>query len=427
MTVILTNAQYIDWQSLKIESVDILVEEGLTGGIRILDSVEKFDIDKAAADNVIDCKGRYVTRSFVCGHHHSYSALARGMKPPAKVPANFKEILEHVWWKLDKNLDIDMVEASALSTAMACAKSGVTFVIDHHSSPFAITGALEVMANAFDSVGVSHLLCCELSDRDGPEAAENGLQETDNYLTSGNQGLVGLHASFTVGDDLLKEAVSMVARHQSGIHVHAAEDPCDQEITQGLRGVSVFERFEQSGALDFEKTILAHCLHLTDKDREILRNAPCHIVQNVESNLNNQVGYFSPHRIDQRIMLGTDGMHSDMLRSTKAAYFVGQGSEQITPDTVYQRLRWVHHYLKNNQFTGDGENNLVILDYDPPTEMNSTNFLGHLIFGIEASHIDTVISNGNVIVADRQLTSINETETNHFCREMAKRLWNKME
>jgi len=427
MTVYLKNAQFIDWQSLEIKAAHIEVEEGVNGSIRFLNAGEKIDDVKQSDDLIIDCQGKTVTRSFVCGHHHAYSALARGMKPPAKIPTNFREILEHVWWKLDRNLDTDTVEASALSIAMACAKNGITFVVDHHSSPFAVTGSLEIMARAFDKVGVSHLLCCELSDRDGPEATENGLKETDEYLSAGNQGLVGLHASFTVGDDLLKEAVSLAVKHQSGIHVHAAEDACDQEITRGLRGISVIERFQHSGALEFDKTILAHCLHLSNTEREILRDSPCHIALNIDSNLNNNVGYFYPRLINQRIMLGTDGMHSDMLRSAKTCYFVGQSTEQVSPDTIYQRFRWAHHYLDDNGFAGDSENNLVILDYDPPTEMNSQNFLGHFIFGIEASHVETVISSGKVIVENRKLTTVDEGETNSFCREMAERLWKKME
>ena len=426
MTLYLNNASYIDWQNFEIHPTDIEVSEGASGGIRFLEPTENINQIKTPGDSVIDCQGKYVTRSFVCGHHHAYSALARGMPAPEKSPTNFRQILEYVWWNLDRNLDREMVEASALSTAMACAKNGVTFVIDHHSSPFAITGSLELMARAFDKVGVSHLLCCELSDRDGPEAMKNGLRETDDYLTKGKQGLVGLHASFTVGDDLLKEAVGLAEKHQSGIHVHVAEDACDQEITKGLRGVSVIERFKQSGALEFEKTILAHCLHLSDKEREILKDSPAHIVLSIESNLNNNVGFFSPHLIDRRIMLGTDGMHSDMLRSAQACYFVGQGTEQITPDAVYQRFRTAHHYLMQNSFEGDGENNLVVLDYDPPTEMKSQNFPGHFVFGIEAGHIDTVISNGIIVVDNRKLTTVDEADINLFCREMATRLWNKL-
>ena len=119
-----------------------------------------------------------MTKSFAVGHHHVYSALARGMGAPKKNPENFVEILEYIWWTLDKCLDEEMIEYSALTTAIACAKAGSTFVIDHHASPFAVKNSMEIIGKAFDKVGVSHLLCYEISDRDGLEIAEQGLEET---------------------------------------------------------------------------------------------------------------------------------------------------------------------------------------------------------------------------------------------------------
>ncbi len=128
--ILLKNATYIDWKTLEFKNTNILVEEGLKGKIQFIDNTESFK-----EDETIDCKGKLVTKSFGVGHHHVYSALARGMGAPKKNPENFYEILEYVWWTLDKALDKDMIEASALTTAIACAKAGSTFVIDHHASP----------------------------------------------------------------------------------------------------------------------------------------------------------------------------------------------------------------------------------------------------------------------------------------------------
>jgi len=122
------------------------------------------------------------------------------------------------------------------------------------------------------------------------------------------------------------------------------------------------------------KTILAHCLHIDENERNIIRNSPAFVVQNTESNLNNNVGYFNSRSLGDNIMLGTDGMHSNMLRSAQAAYFVGQGKDEIDFLTSYYRIRKVHNYLSTNNFSGDGENNLVVLDYDTPTEINEDNF-----------------------------------------------------
>jgi cytosine/adenosine deaminase-related metal-dependent hydrolase len=180
MSILLKNATYIDWETLVFTDGDILVEEGPGGSIAMMQNGDEQVSDTRTT--IIDCTGKLVTRSFAIGHHHVYSALARGMPPPAKKPVNFREILQTIWWTLDKCLDAEMIRYSALVTAMAAAKAGSTFVIDHHASPGCIEGSLDIIAEAFDEVGVSHLLCYEVTDRDGRDKALMGLRETERYL-----------------------------------------------------------------------------------------------------------------------------------------------------------------------------------------------------------------------------------------------------
>lgn len=423
MAILLKNATYIDWLSLSFNQCNVLINNGLDKGISFIDSSE---IKSLASDTeVIDCKGNLVTKSFALGHHHVYSALARGMGAPKKSPKNFIEILKYIWWTLDKSLDKEMIEASALTTAIACAKNGVTFAIDHHASPYAIEGSLKIIAQAFDKIGVSHLLCYEITDRDGLDLAEKGFIETENYLQN-NQGLIGLHAAFTVGEETLKRAVDLADKYQSGIHIHVAEDYYDQEFSIKAYNNHVIERLKEAGVTCFEKTLLVHCLHINDFERDLIANSDAWVVQNTESNLNNNVGYFNSEGIGDRILLGTDGMHSNILQSAKSAFFVGQGSDNIDYPGIYQRFRNVHQYLSSNNFTGDGDNNLVILDYDSPTEINENNFLGHFIFGIENRHVTDVISNGEFIVRNKQIVKVNEEEILKFSKEQSVRLWEKM-
>ncbi|OFX32520.1 MAG: amidohydrolase [Bacteroidetes bacterium GWA2_32_17] len=420
MAIYLKNATFIDWQTLEFKNSNIKVNHGINNGFEFIN-----EIPSNLNDEIIDCTGKCVTKSFACGHHHIYSALARGMGAPKKNPENFYEILKYVWWTLDKCLDKEMIEASALSTAIACAKSGTTFVIDHHASPYAVEGSLEIIAKAFEKVGIPHLLCYEISDRDGLEIANKGLAETENYLKN-NQGLVGLHASFTVSNETLKKAVKLSEKYNSGIHIHVAEDKYDQKHCITNYKTNVIERLNNFGVLNSSKTILGHCLHLSENEKQIIKASKVWVVQNSESNLNNNVGYFNSRGLGNNIMLGTDGMHSDMLRSAKSAFYVGQGFDNIDYAGIYNRFRNAHKYLKLNNFSGDGDNNLVILDYDSPTEFNQNNFLGHFLFGLEAKHIQHVISNGKLIVKDRKLTTVNEVDILAFSRKESIKLWEKM-
>ncbi len=423
MSTLLKNARFIDWESLEIMETNILVSSDEPSGLHFLDDAALRTAEPAGT--VLDCKGRLVTRAFGIGHHHVYSALARGMPAPPKIPGDFREILQYIWWTLDKCLDENTITYSALVTAMAAAKSGATFVIDHHASPNHIEGSLELIANAFEKVGVGHLLCYEMTDRDGKEKATLGWKESEAYLKN-RQGLVGLHASFTVGDKTLERAVELMQQNNSGIHVHAAEDLYDQEHCLQHYHKRVVQRLDEAGVLHSPKTILVHCLHLDEGEREIINNRPCYVAQNMESNLKNKVGYFNGAGLGHRIMLGTDGMHSDMLQSTKAAFFAGQKTDTINFMSAYRRLRQIHHYLADNHFTGDGHNNLVVLDYDSPTHVTQENVPAHLIFGLNASHVCDVIANGRLIVRDRVLQTVDQQEVLAKAREAASRLWKRM-
>ena len=425
MTLYLKNARFIDWQSFEISHTDLAVESGQNGTISLSSTVPGNDA-LAAEDRIIDCKGKFVTKSFGCGHHHIYSTLARGMPAPRTIPTNFSEVLEYVWWHIDKRLDLEMIEASALASAIYCAKNGVTFVIDHHASPFAIDGSLETIARAFDSVGISHMLCYEMSDRDGAEIREQGLAETDAFLSSGRAGHVGLHASFTVGEKLLTDSIILAKKHQTGLHIHVAEDNADQEHAQANFGKRVMERLSDAGALELKKSIFGHCIHLSPKELQLLQNSGVWVVQNVESNQNNNVGVAGYGDLADQMMLGTDGMHCDMLRSAKAVFLTGQATEGIGFDTIYERFRNVHRYIQSTGTAGDGENNLVILDYDPPTDLTQDNFLGHFVYGIDARHVESVISKGRLLVENRKITTVDEKEVLTHARAMGRKLWDKL-
>jgi len=420
MSIILTNGTYIHPESLEFTTSHILVEEGLKGKISFTQT-----IPSGPGIHVVDCTGKYITQSFVCGHHHVYSALARGMGAPKKNPENFNEILKYVWWTLDKALDAEMIEASALYTAMASLKNGVTFVIDHHASPNAIGGSLEIIASAFEKAGASHLLCYEISDRDGTAKALEGLVETAEYLEE-NQGLIGLHASFTVSDDTLQKAVRLMKQFDTGVHIHVAEAESDQQHSLKNYGMRVVERLQKSGALESPKTILGHCLHLSKNEKQIISETPVWVVQNTESNLNNKVGFFNAAGLSENIMIGTDGMHSDMLRSAKAAFFTGQNFDTIGYESVYRRFRNADKYLNSNNFKGHGPNNLVILDYDTPTPLNQGNFYGHFVFGIESKHVKHVISQGKLVVENGKILTVNEDKIIASAKVQAERLWAKM-
>jgi cytosine/adenosine deaminase-related metal-dependent hydrolase len=229
-----------------------------------------------------------------------------------------------------------------------------------------------------------------------------------------------------VGDETMKQAADLMRKYNSGIHIHVAEDKYDEQSCLETHHKWVIDRLNEYGFLDSSKSILAHCLHLDQYEKDQLRNSKAWIVENIESNLNNEVGHFDSTGLGDRIFLGTDGMHSDMIRSAQWTFFAGKEYDNIDFMSAYQRFRNAHRYLSLNNFEGDGDNNLVVLDYDSPTEVNSDNFPGHFIFGLNSGHVQHVISDGKLIVKDKALQTVDEKEVLDFSREQSARLWKAM-
>jgi hypothetical protein len=162
-------------------------------------------------------------------------------------------------------------------------------------------------------------------------------------------------------------------------------------------------------------------------ERDLLSSSKAWIAVNTESNLKNGVGLFTAGEdLENKVMLGTDGMHSDMLRSARWNYFTRLSQSKVDLETIYKRLRRIHDYLATNEFTGDGENNLMILDYNPPTPVSSDNWLGHFFYNVSSCHVHGVISSGRFIVKNRELISVDENEILEFAKVQALRLWNKL-
>ena len=243
------------------------------------------------------------TPGLVCAHHHLYSALARGMPAPPRTPSSFVEILEMVWWRLDRALDLESIRWSAMLGALEALERGCTAVIDHHESPEAIEGSLTVIADACAEVGVRVNCAYGITDRHGADGALRGLAENERFLRDGGRGMVGVHAAFTCTDGTLEAAAGLAAEMGVGVHVHVAEGPGDADAVDRLRDLAA------------DDWMLVHGVHLPD-DHGLAGT----MVHNPRSNMNNAVGYARPARFANPMALGSDGIGADMLDEFRLAY-----------------------------------------------------------------------------------------------------------
>lgn len=390
----------------------------------------------------IDARGKVVMPGFINAHMHFYSSFARGLTKAAPA-GNFLEVLRHLWWRLDRRLTLEDCYSSAMVAGLEAIRHGTTTILDHHASPLAVRGSLGRIARAIDDLGLRACLCYEVSDRDGKEIADAGIEENLDFIERCSRNshprikaLFGLHASFTLGDRTLRRCAQKAEKYGAGFHIHCAEDASDQSVTRSRYGRRVVARLADHGILG-PRTICAHGVHLNTTELETLASTQTVLVYNPQSNMNNAVGVMDlpkALKIGVLVGLGTDAMTGDMLEELRSAIWMQRLSHR-NPGIAFQEA--VGLLVNNNQqiagrhFPSVGQlregwaADLVCIDYMPPTDMNAANFAGHLVFGLSQATVDTTVVAGEVLMKGKKFTLLDEDKIASQARKLSRRLWGR--
>jgi putative selenium metabolism protein SsnA len=440
--MLIADATLITWNSPNriLENHALYIE-----GDRIVDLGPSSSLrTKYPLAEVIGARGQFVMPGNICAHTHFYGAFARGMAIPGEAPKDFPEILERLWWRLDKALTLDDVRYSALVCLIDAVKHGTTTLIDHHASPNAIAGSLDVIAEAVEEAGLRACLCYEVTDRDGAEKARAGVDENRRFLTSNIEhrtsniaATFGLHASFTLSDETLEACRNA---HDGGFHIHAAEHESDQHDSLKKGGVRVIDRLNKFGILG-PRSIVAHCVHIDDEEAEILRETGAWVTHQPRSNMNNAVGAADVEgmlRHGVKVCLGNDGFSNAMWDEWKAAYLHHKaahrdprrmGGNAIAEMAVTNNAALAGLFFPQAQIgvlAPGAFADIIFVDYHPTTPLNADNLPWHILFGFADSMVTTTICAGRVLMKDRQLLFLDEAEIAARSRELAKRAWGRL-
>ncbi|MCI0695986.1 putative aminohydrolase SsnA [candidate division KSB1 bacterium] len=438
-SILLKNATAVHLFPPAIESVDLRI---LSGHIVAVDKA----LVAEPNEHIEDLHGRLVLPGLVNAHTHLYSSLSRGMPGPKEAPKNFLEILQKVWWKLDRALDEESIYYSALIGAIEAVKAGTTTLVDHHASPNCIAGSLKIIRDALQQVGMRGVLCYEVTDRNPGflskksekeiEGRDAGLRENQNFLenhtSSHFRGLVGAHASFTLSDHSLRACAELAQHFKCGVHIHLAEDQCDAEISQQQFGHSnIVKRLAELGILS-ERAILAHGIYLSEADLQIIKQRRCWLMHNSRSNMNNSVGYAPVQHFGDRTALGTDGFPADMFEEARLAFFKGRDAMNGLGPVDYLKFLSAAQQLCSELFdepfgkiAPGAVADLIFLDYPSPTPLTEQNLAGHLLFGMKSDHVADVMVAGNFVMRDKKLLHIDVASIYEKSREAAARLWKR--
>jgi putative selenium metabolism protein SsnA len=388
----------------------------------------------------VDCSGKLVLPGFICSHHHFYSTMARGMAIPGKPASNFVEILERLWWRLDRALSDEDITLSAQIPLIECIRNGTTTVIDHHASPGKREGSLDLIEAAVRQAGIRASLCYEVSDRNVPGG---GIEENERFIKKTGKGdgqvaaMMGLHASFTLSDRTLDKCAGIARDAGVGCHIHVAEDEADRADSVQKYGMPTVMRLEKFG-VSGEKSLFIHCVHIDESEMDRIAATRTAVVHNPESNMNNAVGVtplLTLIRKQVLVGLGTDGMSSDMLAQMRCAYLLHRLANR-DPRVAFveapQLLLQNNAEIARRQFgVALGElapghpADLAILDYLPPTPLTADNFLGHLIFGLVDAVVDTTVCQGRILLKDKKVLALDEERIAARSRELSPTMWQR--
>ena len=392
----------------------------------------------------LDAQGQIAMPGNICAHTHFYGAFARGLAIPGPAPKDFPEILERLWWPLDQALDEEAVRLSALIMLVDAIRHGTTTLFDHHASPNALEGSLDVIADAVAQAGVRAALAYEVTDRYGPDKARAAIAENVRFIRRVQQerpadgrlaALFGLHASLTLSEETLA-ASRDAADDGVGFHIHVAEHEADEYDSLARTGERVVDRLRRHGILG-PRTIVAHGVHLDAREICLLAETQTWLSHQPRSNMNNGVGVAAIEgmlRAGVRVLLGTDGFLHAMWEEARFAYLlpkVHHRDPRRMDGRQVMRLLVDHNRALAEQVFGlplgrlsvGAAADVILVDYHPPTPLTPDNWPWHILFGFHERMVTTTIVAGRVLMRNRELLTLDEEAIMAQARAKAPAVW----
>ena len=392
----------------------------------------------------IDAKGGVIMPAYINTHEHIYSAMARGLSIKGYNPKGFLDILDGQWWTIDRHLTLEQTKYSAVETLISCIRNGVTTVFDHHASFGQIGGSLFTIADVAKELGVRACLCYEISDRDGMDKARESVMENAEFIryalkddTDMIAGMMGMHAQFTISDATMELAAANKP-DEVGYHIHVAEGIEDLHDCLKKYGKRIVDRLMDFNILG-EKTLLGHCIYINPHEMDLIKDTNTMVVHNPESNMGNACGCPPTMELVHRGILtglGTDGYTHDMIESYKVANVLhkhhlcdANAAWGEVPKMLFENNAAIaNRYFKTplGVLKEGAAGDVIVVDYNPPTQLDASNINGHILFGMTGRDVVTTVANGRVLMKDREIKVIDVEEAMAKCREESAKLWHSI-
>lgn len=400
---------------------------------------------RGKADEIIDAKGKIVMPGLICAHTHLYGMLLRGAPLKIDPPTDFAQILQRVWWPMDETMNKEDAYASALISCLEYIKTGTTLFADTFSGPNTITGVLDKISMAVEQSGMRGILAFESTERNTRAEGAKGMNENERFIKKLKKnrksrvgGMISIHASFTVSDELLQYARDVASRNKVPLTIHTSEGLADLYHNYEKFGKRTVERLKDSGMLGPD-VVLAHCVHVNDDELELIQKSGAKVAHNPMSNMLNAVGVAPVAKMLKMgigVGLGNDGYIFDGFENIRAAYLLHKVASRdprvISPEEVLRMatIKGAELYGLENEL-GSVENGKLadIIIINPgiaPTPVRPDSVIGHLVNTVDGDDVETTIVGGRVLMKERNVLSMNEDHAVNISRKAAGNLWQRM-
>ena len=419
-----------------IEDAGVAAVDGRIAAVGPVDEVAK----GFGADEVIDARGCIVMPGLICSHTHLYGVALRGSALGIKPPSDFLQILQRVWWPVDEALTNDDAYATALAAGTESLTNGTTCYADTYSAPNAIARSLDHIAKASNEVGIRGVISFEATERRSADEGARGLKENLRFIARKDRGramgMLSLHASFTVSDDLISRTVEASQRHAVPLTIHVSEGPNDDYHNMERYGKRSVERLHERGLLS-RRAVLAHCVHLNGREIGLISKSSASVAHNPMSNMLNAVGVAPlTDMLDQgvNVSLGNDGYVFDMFENMRTGFLLQRVARRDpnrpTPQEVVEMctVNAARAYgLSSLGALEVGKRaDIIVLRPAFAATPYSGSIYGYIVNGLRGADVRDAMVDGQVVMENRKLLTLDVQKAEATVLKTMDRLWSRL-
>ena len=387
------------------------------------------------AKRTLDASDKIVLPGLINAHTHASATLFRGYAADVAGKGFFDRM-----WRIEALLGDEDVYVGALAGCLEMIKNGVTGFANHFSH-------MDQVARAVEETGIRAGLSRTMLDRRESGVAEREVEEGVRFAERWTDRcsrilpMLGPHAAYTCSDELLRLAAEEARRTGLILHIHVAESPHERDLIHRRTGTTTVQHLASLDFFEGNRVLGAHALLLDDEDLKLLSGADFHAAICATGKMNRGQGIADLSRLLEagiNVCLGTDGSASDnldILMAMKVTYIAQNHLHQrvhaMPAETILEMasanaaraLGWEMGRFAPVQLADFILVDTRRLQLRPLITHPRSNVIFNLVYYATGADVDTVVIDGQVVMEERVILTVDENEILDRLQEHAQRLW----